>query len=158
MRARLGGGFARAGVLPAHTGALLLCIALVALLAGTLAMPSAASAAKPRNGHFVGVGDGRLRIDFYVRQHKTVESMHRNFIYPPDSPTPCSTAGNVPGSDDINAKHRFRLETSTATTATVVKGRFVTATKAKGKLIYTQIQAGFCPGTYTLPFTARRFR
>jgi hypothetical protein len=135
---------------------------LVGLLAGLTALvtwvPSSSGApAKVRNGHYVGVGDGQLRVSFHVRQ-RTAEDFYRTFTYPLDDLTPCSTAGTLNGvADGIDNGGRFRLDEAVSTTVETVKGRFRGPARVTGRIAYTQTNVALCPGDYELVYEARRY-
>jgi hypothetical protein len=130
-------------------------VGLALSLAG---LPGQAAAAVPvKNGHYVGVGEdplgNDLRLDFFVRQH-VVEDAFRSFTYGPNPNLPCSNAGAVNDDDAIDSNGRFRLEQTEPNAETVLKGRFLTKTKAKGKMTYTHTTV--CPGTYEFAYVVRR--
>ena len=115
-------------------------------------MPRSSGApVEARNGHYVGVGDGQLRVSFLVRQ-RVAQSFFRVFVFPLDDPTPCSTARITPAPDPVDNKGRFRIDEAQGTSDESDKGRFAAAKLVKGGIDYTQTNPlARVPATTRLP-------
>ena len=133
-------------------------VALLALVVALVVSVPRSSGApvEARNGHYVGVGDGQLRVSFLVRQ-RVAQSFFRVFVFPLDDPTPCSTAGITPAPDPVDNKGRFRIDEAQGTSDESDKGRFAAPKLVKGGIDYTETNPALCPGDYALAYEARRF-
>ena len=132
-------------------------VALLALVVGLVVSVPRSSGApvEARNGHYVGVGDGQLRVSFLVRQRVAQSffgsSSSRSTIHPlldgrhHPGPRPSRQQGSLPD--------RRRQGTSDESD----KGRFAAPKLVKGGIDYTQTNPALCPGDYALAYEARRF-
>ena len=120
------------------------CIALVPVIArGDLV--------EPKGGQYAGIGDGDLRIGFKVAGDGRVGDFRG--IYTAGT---CDTLLFVPQREEPDAHGRFNVFRDVGATTYRVKGRFLTRTSARGKLI-THEGGMSCPGDYEFGFFTRRF-
>ena len=123
------------------------------IAAVSLAWSAPSPAAEPKIGRYAGIGEDGARIGFEVTKpdFAQVEGLTGVLFYGCSS-----TIGTGSASAVVDQQGRYRLDVAGANSEISFRGRFPSSKRAKGRLLYEQMNPMFCPGSYEYEYAATR--